>query len=126
MSSMDLSKGSLYEEVAIKYLKDKGYKIIDRNFLLPRIGEIDIIADDGLYIVFIEVKARKKTYYHPYETVNKTKQKRIIKVSIAWLKKNNIRTRPIRYDVVSIEDDNGDYHIEHIKSAFVSDGRYYI
>ena len=61
--------GSLYEERATEYLKTKGYRILERNFR-NRMGEIDIIAKDGAYFCFIEVKYRTSNRYgSPLEAV---------------------------------------------------------
>ncbi|MGC8867613.1 MAG: YraN family protein [Elusimicrobiales bacterium] len=117
-------KGRDYEDMACEYLVKKGFKIIDKNFNVPQIGEIDIIARDGSCIVFVEVRARKKAYYRPYETVDFKKISRIIKASIFYLKKNSIDSTPVRYDVISIEEADDRFEIEHFEGAFESDGRY--
>ncbi|MCX7641203.1 MAG: YraN family protein [Elusimicrobiales bacterium] len=120
-------KGKVYEEVASNYLLNKGYKIVDRNFAVKGIGEIDIITIHNNWIVFIEVRARKRTYYNPYETINKTKMSKIIKTSLVYLKKNpQIKYKGIRYDVISIEDDGfNNLKIDHIEEAFSSHNKYY-
>lgn len=121
-------KGKDYEDFAIKYLKEKGYKIIERNFGVAGIGEIDIIAKDSKdFLIFIEVRARKKTYYSPHETVNKTKISKILKTSTIYLKRFRDKYNGVRYDVISIEDNgNGDYTLEHFEGAFQNNGKYYI
>ena len=64
------------EKAAEKYLKDKNYKIIDTNFR-TRFGEVDIIAKDGEFIVFVEVKTRgEKSFGNPMEAVNYDKQRK--------------------------------------------------
>ena len=65
--------GNLGEDMAVKFLLEKGYEIIERNFLKP-FGEIDIIAKDKDFLVFIEVKARKNINFgFPREFVNGSK-----------------------------------------------------
>lgn len=62
-------KGKIGEEIAISYLKNKGYSIVERNFQ-KRYGEIDIIAIDGNTLVFVEVKARQSDRFgHPAESI---------------------------------------------------------
>ena len=72
------SIGSKYENKAVEYLKNSGYRIIERNFYCKQ-GEIDIIARDVKYLVIIEVKYRKDTKKgNPKESVNYHKKNRII------------------------------------------------
>jgi putative endonuclease len=113
--------GKKYEQEAVKYLKQKNYKIIEQNFKLLPIGEIDIIAKDKKTIVFIEVKYRKnKNFGLPFEFVTKSKQGKIIKTALCYLKQNKLKT-DIRFDIISICGND----IEYIKNAFYSDNYYY-
>lgn len=109
--------GKDYEAIAENFLKKKGYKIIDKNFT-TKMGEIDIIAKKNNTLIFVEVKARKNANYIPYETVNKSKQSKIIKSSIVYIKSKNIKDTNIRYDVVSIKGDKKNPKIELIENAF--------
>ena len=69
--------GKLGEDIACKYLLQQNYKIIERNFLCKQ-GEIDIIARDEKYLVFIEVKTRSNVLYgKPIDAVDRTKEKHI-------------------------------------------------
>lgn len=107
--------GSEYERAAAVYLQKQGYEIIEHNFF-SRYGEIDIIAKDGEYLVFIEVKYRKNDKYGmPQEAVSATKRRRIISSSRYYCIKNEIpQDYPVRYDVVAILGED----IEVIKNAF--------
>lgn len=119
------SIGKIYEEKACEYLEKKKFKIIERNFSI-RSGEIDIVAMDGKWVVFVEVKRRKNTEYgYPFEFVNKAKQRRIIKAALFYIKKNNIKQENIRFDIVSITDKNGREEFEHIENAFDCEGYYF-
>lgn len=94
--------GQAGEDVACRYLEKANYKILERNFRC-RSGEIDIIALDGDYIVFIEVKYRKNNSYgYPREAVNYYKQRNISKVASYYLLTNNGFHRNCRFDVVEI------------------------
>ena len=107
--------GTDYEILACKYLEDKGYKIIERNYRCYK-GEIDIIAKDGDYIVFVEVKYRtKNSFGYSAEAVNVHKQQIIYKVAQNYLCRyyKNIEP-PCRFDVIAIDDMN----INHIFNAF--------
>ena len=102
------------EDKAIEYLKMRNYTILDRNFN-SHFGEVDVVAWDGEYVVFIEVKARKDTEFGmPREAVNWRKQKTIVKVAEYWLYKHKRVGEPVRFDVVEILGDK----ITHIVDAF--------
>ncbi|MDD3053622.1 MAG: YraN family protein, partial [Endomicrobiaceae bacterium] len=112
ISNTDIGKN--YEQIAVKYLKGLGYKIIEQNYRLLPIGEIDIIVKDKKTLVFVEVKFRQnKDYGNPSEFVNKSKQLKITKTALYYIKINSVKS-DIRFDVISICNDD----IEHIKNAF--------
>ncbi len=78
------------EQKATEYLKKQKYKILQRNFFC-NYGEIDIIAKDGDFIVFVEVKSRQSDCFgEPREAVTSTKQKTIIRCAEHWLVKNKL------------------------------------
>ena len=111
--SMRPPTGPKGEETAAQYLKKKGYKIIERNFRTP-FGEIDIIAEDGRTVVFVEVKTRlTNSRGAPSEAVNWRKRNKIEKCALYY---STIR-RPdaaLRFDVIGIDAGR----VEHIKDAF--------
>ena len=78
MNTTTRQKGNFGEELSVKELLNKGYRILERNFS-SRYGEIDIIAENDNYIIFVEVKLRKIiNNWYPKESVNKSKQRKII------------------------------------------------
>jgi len=102
------------EEIAAEYLRNNGYRIVEKNYK-NRFGEIDIIAKDGNTVVFIEVKTRNTpSYGTPSSAVDSKKQQRIGKVAVTYLTKKGLTQHPIRFDVVSICDGE----IEVIRDAF--------
>ena len=107
--------GTQKEEVAIKYLEENGYQIIQKNFYC-KTGEIDIIAKDEDYFVFIEVKYRTSDKYGlPTEAVNFHKMRKITRAAMFYMLKNNISTNiPIRFDVVVLLKEQ----IHLVKNAF--------
>ncbi|MBO6239931.1 MAG: YraN family protein [Butyrivibrio sp.] len=111
--------GSWYETLACIYLKEQNIKILKRNFRV-RSGEIDIVAFDGKYYCFIEVKYRKNTKYGgPEAAVTLSKQKQICNVSRFYLAFNQIsESAPIRYDVIAISGEEGASTIKWYKDAF--------
>lgn len=105
------------EDLAEKFLKGKGYRIIHRNFKTP-VGEMDIIAEDRDTIVFVEVKTRAgDSFGHPFEAVDYRKRERLKKVALYYLKHHK-KNSPLRFDVLSIEMDGYRNRVEHIIDAF--------
>lgn len=95
--------GSRYEDIAVKYLSERGVKIIARNFR-SRTGEIDIVGHDGEYYIFFEVKYRKnKEAGNPAEAVNIKKQYRISRVADYFRIYRKLKDSDnVRFDVISI------------------------
>ncbi len=108
-------KGFVYENVAAAYLEKKGYRIVARNFY-TRFGELDLIARDGAYLVFVEVKYRATGQGgHPLEAVDGRKQRRMKRAAQFYLLRYGFPERtPCRFDVVGILGDE----ITHIENAF--------
>lgn len=94
-------KGRFGEEAAKQHLIKCGYKIIEQNYRC-RYGEIDIVARDNDYLVFVEVKARSSSYFGlPCEAVNYNKRAKIIMCAQNYISQNNIDCA-VRFDVVEI------------------------
>lgn len=106
------------ENLAVKFLRRNGYKIMERNFRL-KIGEIDIIARDGDQLVFVEVKTRSSDNQEFLRaSVNRGKEKRLAKTASYYLNKQKYGGLTSRFDVIFVVNDNGRPKIEHIKDAF--------
>ncbi len=114
--------GTDFEKKAVAYLKAKGYEILEKNYRIHK-GEIDIVAKDGMYIVFVEVKYRSHSYSgNAEEAVDIRKQRQISDVSVFYLhKKGYGLDTPCRYDVIAL---SGKGVINHIENAFYYCGRY--
>lgn len=105
------------EELAREHLLQKGYKILHRNWKSGK-REIDIVAENKDFIVFVEVKTRTDDYFmHPRNAVTSEKQKSIIYAAESYLKRYNIN-KESRFDIVSIISDGKSVQIEHIENAF--------
>lgn len=106
--------GNKGEDVAVKYLTKNKYRVIERNFNC-KFGEIDVVANDGNYIVFVEVKSRSdETFGKPRDAVNWHKQNKIVQSASYWLYKNNCMGAPVRFDVIEVLSGE----ITHIIDAF--------
>lgn len=106
--------GKFGEEVAERFLKQKGYKIIARNFSC-RQGELDIIAENNEYLVFAEVKTRSNFLYgKPVEAVGNNKREHMYKVAKYYLHIRGWENRFIRFDVIEVYVDKGLARVNHI------------
>lgn len=107
--------GDFGEDVATKFLKNLGYKILARNFT-TKIGEVDILARDKSDIVIIEVKTKSgQGFGEGFEMVNYFKQKKL--VSLAKLVQTKYPDRTIRIDVVSVDTSQNPPELKHFISA---------
>lgn len=111
-------RGKEWEQKVCRYLKDKGYFIVDVNFACV-CGEIDIIAAQRQTLVFIEVKYRRNARYgYALEAVTPAKQKKIRRTADVYLAKHAQNTVfagvDCRFDVIGIDDGE----ITHIEDAF--------
>lgn len=98
--------GNYGEDLACEFLKKQGYKILQRNYLI-RGGEIDIVAKDKDYLVFVEVKARwTHEYGLPVDSITHWKLKALLKTAKFYLQKVNWGEGPFRLDLVSIDFTN--------------------
>jgi putative endonuclease len=110
--------GRLGEDLAFKKIKSLGYKCIARNYRCS-LGEIDLIAKDGEYLVFIEIKTRRgKSIEYAKEAVDKHKMRQISKVALYYMKENNCWDMKSRFDVVAIRVDQGMEDVQVIPNAF--------
>jgi len=110
--------GGAGEGIAADWLADQGVKIIERNWFW-RGGEIDLIAQEGERLLFVEVKYRRSQRMgSPAGAVTRTKQQGIIRTAKAWLKHNGGFNRSIRFDVVTVEGSGAAVSCQWYKSAF--------
>lgn len=102
------SFGDSGEDLACEYLKRHGYKILERNYRI-RGGEIDIIAKEGEYLVFVEVKTRSShDFGEPSESMVPWKMKHLLKAAKFYLQKINYEDGPYRLDFISVDYSKGD------------------
>jgi putative endonuclease len=111
-------RGISGEDAAAEYLQSKGYRILERNYRFRR-GEIDIVAQDGATLVFVEVKARhSREFGTPEEAVTFRKRNQLRKIARGYLFDRKIDGRECRFDVIGIEYENGTPLLRHLKDAF--------
>ena len=117
--------GARGEEVAARFLRRLGYRILARQAREEH-GELDLIALDGRVIVFVEVKTRSSAEVgHPAEAVDLRKQQRMTRAALAFLRKHRLLENPVRFDVIAVLWPDGVKHpqIEHFRHAFEPSGR---
>jgi putative endonuclease len=110
--------GNLGEKLACEYLVKKDYQILERNYLI-RGGEIDIIAQDGDSLVFVEVKTRfSHDYGLPIESITRGKIRSLLKTSLFYIQKINWGNKPYRLDLVTVDfaDNRSNPLVEHIEN----------
>jgi putative endonuclease len=96
--------GKCGENLAVAELTKRGYAILDRRYR-TRYGEIDIVADDGGTIVFVEVKARAtREFGTAAEAITPAKQRQLASMAVDYLARHHLTNRPCRFDVVAIDE----------------------
>jgi putative endonuclease len=108
-------EGTKGEERAVSILKAEGYKILEKNHR-NHFGEIDIIAEEDGYLVFVEVKKRNTLVYGTsFDAVNTTKKRRIIRSAMFYMKTHKCFDKKVRFDVVGIDSQS----VKIVKHAFM-------
>lgn len=103
--------GARYEREAAAYLEKKGYTILEQNYRC-KMGEVDLIAKDGKYLVFCEVKYRRGTEWgYPEEAVDMRKQRVISRCAMYYLMEHGLINLSCRFDVICIEGDEVTHYI---------------
>jgi putative endonuclease len=118
MSFTRMRTGKRGEDLAAAYLAEAGYRIVERNYRCI-FGEIDIVAEEGETLVFVEVKSRRSEVYgEPQLAVGDEKQKKISRIAMHYLQERRLRHRLARFDVVAVKLPPAGLRIELIRNAF--------
>lgn len=106
------------ERLAERYLRTKGYKLVERNYRC-RAGELDLIVLDRRVVVFVEVKTRTgHGFGSPLEAVEFRKQRKMIQAAQFFLAAKGLQQRDARFDVVCVSWAGREPIVEHIENAF--------
>lgn len=116
-----ITRGAAGEWHAARLLRDKGYCILSSNFRC-RFGEIDIVAADDEYLVFVEVKTRSpEAIYRPREAVDRRKQQKLLRAAQIYYRQTKMDLQP-RFDVIEVTLHKEELlrceQIDHIIGAF--------
>ncbi len=118
MQSQKQILGTEGERIAERYLKKKGFTILERNYRCP-IGELDLIVLDRRVVVFVEVKTRSDGRFgSPLESVHRHKQERMTKAALFFLTRHRLHDREARFDVIGISFEDEKPVVEHLRNAF--------
>lgn len=103
------------ERYAAQRLTALGYRIIERN-VITRAGEIDIVAEHGKFLCFIEVRSRREdSALRPRETLTAKKQRRMARCAESYMRSKRLLDRSYRFDVVEVTFDDRqrvkDFHV---------------
>jgi putative endonuclease len=114
---MSLKRGLAAEDLACQYLCQQGLRLIERNFRC-RVGELDLIMEDGTDLVFVEVRSRHNNRYGtPAETITPVKRRRLVRTALFFLQQRRLDA-PCRFDIIAISQASGKPKLEWIKNAF--------
>lgn len=109
--------GKLGEELAVAYLQQSGYAILETNWSFQK-AEIDIIAQKNNVLAIVEVKTRSSIEFGlPQDFVKPKKIQLLVKAVNEYVLSNDLDVT-VRFDIIAIHKDNADYTIEHIEDAF--------
>ena len=119
--------GSLGEKLGCRYLRDKGYRILETNYCNTtgkRLGEIDIVAKKDGRIIFVEVKTRTaggRTAAPPEESIGRDKLRKLERIAACYLREHKLEDAPYAFDALSIlyDSDSEQAEIRHLESIFL-------
>jgi putative endonuclease len=119
MGKLSRQRGDEGEEIALRYLEQYGFEVVETNFHSSQ-GEIDIIAKDGEFLVFVEVKYYSyRSYGSPVGAIRKSKKQSLIHAAQTYIYKHNVKNTYCRFDVIAIyKRFDGSRKIEHFRNAF--------
>lgn len=110
--------GKKGEELAVEYLQNNGYKILDKNWRFKK-AEIDIIAMKKEVLAVVEVKTRSTSYFgNPQDFVNQKKIQLLVEAINEYVISKDLDVE-VRFDIVAIIKNNQNFEIEHLKDAFL-------
>jgi putative endonuclease len=113
-----IGTGKKGEDIAVEYLKQAGYRILERNYRCI-FGEIDIVARDGDTTVLVEVKSRRSERFGPPQaSVGPAKQRKLSMLALHYLKDKRLLNGNARFDVVAVMLSPSGHRVELIPNAF--------
>lgn len=112
--------GQTGESIAAQYLVTKGWELIARNWS-TQLGELDIVAYDGLQLIIVEVRTTTSSQYgYGFESIQHRKQQQVRKLALQFISQQRWEHVPIRFDVISVllTKDKEFVDLKHLEGAF--------
>jgi len=118
----NISVGKVGEEIAGRFLEQKGYKILERGFRSRRWGELDLVCEEGKVLVFVEVKTRISSEFgSPEESITYFKKRSLKRAVLYYCQTHPNCSKSLRMDVLSVtlnDDRKSVCEIKHYENAF--------
>jgi putative endonuclease len=110
--------GNSAEQLVVEHLERGGWRVRDRN-VHCRYGELDVVAERGLVLAFVEVRMRSTALWgEPSETVMLRKQRKVVKAALEYCQRQRLFERVIRFDVASVVGRGRRGAVEYLEDAF--------
>lgn len=110
--------GKKGEELAIEYLQEKGYVILEKNYRFQK-AEIDIIAKKAEVLIVVEVKTRSTSYFgNPQDFISSKKVKLLVAAADNYINEKDLNVE-LRFDVIALIKEKRKFKIEHLENAFL-------
>ncbi len=110
--------GQAGEKAAAAFLATRGYQLLERNWRC-RSGEVDIIAQNGPLLVFVEVRTRQSARYGTAtESVDVRKQRKLRQLASIYMQHTSRQTEQVQFDVLAMMRNGEEWRIQHIEQAF--------
>ncbi|WP_028778296.1 YraN family protein [Shimazuella kribbensis] len=112
--------GQRGEDIAAGYLVSKGWELIARNWS-TKLGELDIVANDGLQLIFVEVRTTTSNQFGlGFQSVQYRKQQQVRKLAVQFMQKQKLEHLSIRFDVISVllTKEREFVDLNHLEGAF--------
>ncbi len=111
-------RGDRGERLAAEFLTEAGLRILEQNYRFGR-AEVDVVAEEGGELVFVEVKARESLRFgEPEESVGAAKEDRLRRAAEGYCMERGMTDRFYRFDIVAIRFENGTVIVKHLRNAF--------
>ena len=116
--SLTKQLGNAGEQLVADFLRNKGFAILAQNYR-QRYGEVDLIAEKGDVIAFVEVKARTNPAFSALQSITRSKQHKIFLAAKSFMVTHNVYNKVLRFDVALVTVEACNTSIDYIENAFI-------